>query len=304
MRVTVLHNPEAGDEELATRKLRTLLASAGHTASCRSTKVKGWKTALDDPGDLVIVAGGDGTVAKVARQLAGRDVPMALVPMGTANNIARSLGVDGDAEALVAGLKTARTLAVDLGLIDRPLRKPRHFIEAAGLGVFPSLMTESERRISKKETPAADQIALNRELMIELLETADPVDVMLVADGEDRSGAYLILEVMNIQAIGPRIDFSSRADPTDGLLDIVAITDADRGATIELLRRCRDGSGELPELPSMRARTVDIQWHLHPMHIDDDQWPDPDDDERDEDSARFAARITVDPGAIRVLVPA
>ena len=59
-------------------------------------------SALDDPGDLAVVAGGDGTVAKVAIGVADTDTPTAAVlPLGTANNIGKALGVFGDIRDLV-----------------------------------------------------------------------------------------------------------------------------------------------------------------------------------------------------------
>ena len=57
-----------------------------------------------DFGDAVIVAGGDGTVGKVAKRLAGTDVPLVVLPTGTANNIARSLGIGVDPHAVSSGL--------------------------------------------------------------------------------------------------------------------------------------------------------------------------------------------------------
>jgi diacylglycerol kinase family enzyme len=297
VRVTVVHNPSAGDDTFGEREIRGLLRAAGHTATFRSTKAKGWKAALDDPGDLVVVAGGDGTVAKVARHLAGRGVPMTLLPAGTANNIARTLGLEGDAEELVARWTTGCVTPIDLGIVTGSMGE-RAFIEGVGLGVFPDLMAESQRLIAKDHTPIDEQIPLNIELMIELLARADPMQCEVTADGKDLSGAYLILEVLNIRSIGPRVEFSSNADPTDGLLDIVAITEAERNVTIDFLRCCSDGKAGSLDVPRVRARQVQLAWEAKPLHIDDDRWPDVDHQSTDR---VFAAKIAVEQGVIEIL---
>src|SRR5688572_33369957 len=94
MRVTLIHNPNAGaDQPPSAAELRQLIKDAGHDISYQSSKEDGWKSALKKETDLIAVAGGDGTVARVARRVAGRGVPMAILPLGTANNIANSLGI-------------------------------------------------------------------------------------------------------------------------------------------------------------------------------------------------------------------
>jgi diacylglycerol kinase (ATP) len=297
MRVTVLHNPSAGDEGPGDRALRALLRSAGYAATFRSTQAKGWKQVLGDPGDLVVVAGGDGTVAKVVRQLAGRGIPVALLPTGTANNIARSLNLNGDAETLVARWSTARVTPVDLGVIEGSMRR-RRFVEGVGLGVLPQLMTESARRIPKNALPAQKEIARNVELMIALLERARPLQCEITADGHDLSGAYLALEIMNIRSLGPRVAFSPDADLSDGLLDIVAIAEEARATALDFLRGSLDESQRPLDVVRMRARKIHLAWGSRPIHIDDKQWP-----KGSVNSRRaFSATITVEPGAIELLV--
>ena len=73
----------------------------------QSTK-KSWKKAIQLPADLFIAAGGDGTVAEVIHEAAGTGVPVALLPIGTANNIARSLGIVGDAREIIDRGRTRR----------------------------------------------------------------------------------------------------------------------------------------------------------------------------------------------------
>ena len=75
----------------------------------QSCKEKKWKKVLKKPCDIVAVAGGDGTVGKVARELIEKRIPIAVLPLGTANNIAKSLGIaDIPLQDLVASWTAAR----------------------------------------------------------------------------------------------------------------------------------------------------------------------------------------------------
>src|SRR5688572_5235747 len=153
MRVTALYNPEAGTQSVTRERLAALLDRAGYHATCLSAKGKRWKDALEDPGDLVVVAGGDGTTAKVAKRLAGRGIPLAILPAGTANNIARALGLDASLESLIARWSTATPTPVDLGLARGPWGEEL-FIEACGLGVFPRML---EVAAAREKMPAAER---------------------------------------------------------------------------------------------------------------------------------------------------
>src|SRR3954463_5240521 len=63
MRVTLIHNPGAGEEgQPDAEDLRRLVRAAGHEVWCVSSKEPGWEAALDRPAELIAIAGGDGTV--------------------------------------------------------------------------------------------------------------------------------------------------------------------------------------------------------------------------------------------------
>src|SRR5687768_18029855 len=92
MKVTVIHNPDAGNgDQPSGEEIIELIRRAGHEPRYQSSKEDGWQTALEDPGDLVAVAGGDGIVGTVAKRMIGRATPIAVLPLGTANNIAKTL---------------------------------------------------------------------------------------------------------------------------------------------------------------------------------------------------------------------
>jgi YegS/Rv2252/BmrU family lipid kinase len=92
--------------------------------------------AVRDKHDLVVVAAGDGTIEEIASQLCGTKTVLGIVPIGTMNNIARSLGVplDIDDACALIGMGTTRT--IDMGRVISSERKDvRHFIEGAGVGL-------------------------------------------------------------------------------------------------------------------------------------------------------------------------
>ena len=130
MRITLIHNPGAGrTDHRGKDELVALIEEAGHSVRYQSSKDDDWEEALNKPSDLVVAAGGDGTVGRVARGMVGRNVPVSVLPAGTANNIARTLGLaDRSPEELVRGWAEARRVKLDIGMVSGPFGK-RSFVE-------------------------------------------------------------------------------------------------------------------------------------------------------------------------------
>src|SRR5690606_10418925 len=103
MKAILCHNPTSGGGTHKKRDLMAALALAGIEARYVSTKGRSFPAALEEDADLIIAAGGDGTVGKVIKAMPNRKVPLAIVPLGTANNIARSLGIAGTPPHLAEG---------------------------------------------------------------------------------------------------------------------------------------------------------------------------------------------------------
>src|SRR5688572_3657046 len=92
MRVVLVHNTGAGDSLYNRDALLALIRKHGHDVTYFAANDP-WHASAMPPVDVVVAAGGDGTVEDVARHLAGSGVPIGVLPMGTANNVASALGI-------------------------------------------------------------------------------------------------------------------------------------------------------------------------------------------------------------------
>jgi len=89
------------------------------------------RQALHKKPDLVVVAGGDGTIRPIASELVGTNIPLAIIPVGTFNNLAMSLGLPADPLAACAVVDNGALARIDVGTAD----EKNFFFEAAGVGV-------------------------------------------------------------------------------------------------------------------------------------------------------------------------
>ncbi len=269
MKISLVHNPTAGGGQDADEAV-ALLTEAGHKVRHRSTKGR-WKVLLQDPGDLLVAAGGDGTVRKVALAAAEVEVPFAILPIGTANNIAKTLGLMGDARTLVESwsAQLEQGTPFDFGEVNG-----KWFVESVGGGPIPEL-------IARSDEIEADATLLGREtdralhLFRELVADAPTMRWRVCLDGADISGEFLAVEVVNIRFVGSNIPIAPEADPTDGLLDVVLIGEAERQSLLDYLDgRLALASGPLPELRRLRGRVIELEAPAGVrMHLDDRLWP-------------------------------
>ena len=266
MRVALLHNPDAGGRA-DSRSLRREIESAGHEVVLDIADRAHFDDAIAKSVDLVAIAGGDGTVRTAVHALHGKGVPLAILPVGTANNIAQSLGLSGPPGDLAKRWGEARRVPFDLGRART--RKEEHlFVEGIGAGLVPEAIASAKAH-GKETLARADggPIASSRRIHRETLESLSPRRLSLAADGERLDDEYLLVEVLNIPSVGPNLRLSGDASPSDGAFDLVTAGEAERG---ELLAVVEDETGKRrPNLPSRRVRSVEIGgWRV--QHVDDE----------------------------------
>lgn len=278
MRVTLIHNPDAGDDEQPSGdKLIRRIRGKGYEVVYQSSKVENWDNALKDPGDIVAVAGGDGMVGQVARRLIGRAIPIAVLPMGTANNLAKSLGLaDRQLDELITGWRAARRMKFDVGIANGPWGST-FFIEGVGVGLFTQTMYRLDARDNAHLAHADDteeKLTSVLEILRERLQSSPVKTLKLMLDGRDLSGEYILMEAMNIKCIGPNLYLAPEADPGDGFLDVVLLSKGEEDRLSKYLSACIEGNLCSPDLRVYRGQHLQMEWEGSVIHIDDEVWPD------------------------------
>jgi diacylglycerol kinase family enzyme len=300
VRVTLIHNPASGDDaQPSAEDLIALLRFAGHDVTYRSCHDENWIDSLEDPGELLAIAGGDGTIADVAKRVIGRGIPLALLPLGTANNIGRTLGLaDASLEQHVMGWHIARRTLFDVGVAKGPWGA-RYFLESMGVGLFAEVMPEAEASPTLVTLDRADaRMAYALQMLKENVRQCRCLTVNAMLDGRDVSGRYILFEAMNTQYIGPNLYLAPHGYPADGAFDLVLATESERDRLEHCFSSWQNGVLRLPELPSHRGRDLRIQWDGHPLHLDD----------RLERSAvpgavPFDVKVSIARGALELLLP-
>jgi diacylglycerol kinase family enzyme len=269
LHVLLIHNPGAGDEDHGRDALVRALTLSGHEVDYRSTEEPDWLDALREKPDLFAVAGGDGTAQRVFKELAPGASPVALIPLGTANNIAGTLGLTASPEELIAAWPDFVQRPFDVGEAVAPWGRKR-FVETAGGG----LIAELFRRAEDAQEPD-DKVRHGLELLRDALTVLRPAHWELDLDGVDLSGELLGVEALNVREVGPELQLAPAGDPGDGLLDVVLIVEEHRDALRAYVdARLDDASAEFPALGAHRGRELTLRPPEDALlHVDDDPWP-------------------------------
>lgn len=275
-KIQIIHNPTAGDGKHNKQSLLSLFSEFCEVASYISTEEEGWTNFLKEGGEVVYIAGGDGTVRKVAQIIYKSKLPPEKIPalgilaLGTANNIADTLGISSNEEVpKISPLKNRR--GFDCGKV-KGLKEEDFFMESFGAGIFPELVKKSEEEGIEEEDPSEElkQVLLT---FVDLVKNYKAKKGKIKADGINIKGSFLMVEVMNIQSLGPNLTIAPDADPGDGYFDLVLITEEKRDALLDYLNKMINGQNEANALKGIlktfRVKKLHIVWEGNSLHVDD-----------------------------------
>ncbi len=255
MRAAVVANPTKSGDPYWDRRVLGVLERAGLPGAV-------WlPTTADDPGpgqaraaleagaEVVVVAGGDGTVRSVATVLTGTGVPLALLPSGTGNLLARNLGIPLEVAAAASVAATGRTLALDVGR----LSDGECFAVMAGTGFDAAMLRDAPHAAKAWLGWSAYVLSGLKQLR------GAGVDVEVEVDGVVLARTVRGVLLANVGELQGGIRLLPRADPTDGLLDVALLAPVGLRDWLHLGRRVwsgREPAGEVLEVLQGRRVTV------------------------------------------------
>lgn len=176
----------------------------------------------DGAAPLVIAAGGDGTVGAVANHLVNSSVVLGVLPLGTSNDFARSLGIPMRIDRAVRLFSEGKVSTIDLGRLVVPGRPTMHFVHAATAGLnvsFAKLATRASvrKRLGRLTYAFAAALALRERSSFRC---------EITYEGKSERWELSHLSVINAPVfggfLGMRVTGSS---PDDRLLDVLAVED-------------------------------------------------------------------------------
>ena len=260
MSVLLIYNNSAGSGDVSRDDLLKCLRAGGYDPEAVSSDDERLPGLLGQPRDLLVVAGGDGTVARVLTGLAERSTPIAILPTGGSNNIARAMGVEGELAELAAGLGSASLAELHIGVAEGVWGRAR-FVEAAGFGALTAALLSAQG--SADETQA--KLRIGRAALAEAVAAAEPVPYRLELDGRAVQEELLMLEVLNIASIGPRLPLAPGAKAGDGKFQVARLAPADRDRFLSWLE-CMDDD---PPVIVTQAREIRLLAGPEEVRLDD-----------------------------------
>jgi diacylglycerol kinase (ATP) len=257
--VPVLISPSAGRgrARAATGAVLAALRAGGLTpqvldATTRDEAERQTAKAVADGAPAIVAVGGDGTAHTVLQAVAGTPTPMAVVPAGTGNDLARALGIPADpvaaARAAATDLADDRTTAVDAGRVGQ-----RWWATVLCCG-FDSAVSDRANRLRWPRGRRRYDVAILAELA-----RLRSHEITMVLDGVESTVPATLIAVGNTSWYGGGLRVCPAADPADGLFDVTVVGPMSRRELISTRPRLTAGTHvEHPAVTVHRAARVGL----------------------------------------------
>jgi diacylglycerol kinase (ATP) len=212
---------------------------------------------VDAGADVLVVVGGDGMISLGTNIVAGTGLPMAVVPCGTGNDLARGLGIPLETtEASTAHLLDALTRpprAIDAALVKHGKLETWYAgVLSAG---FDAVVNERANRMAWPRGKSRYSLAILRELA-----TFRPIQYRIAVDGVERDTPAMLISVANNVSLGGGMMIAPEALLDDGLLDLFIVSPMSRLAFLRVFPKVFSGRHtHLSPVELTRCRTVRIE---------------------------------------------
>ncbi|MEO5535922.1 MAG: diacylglycerol kinase family protein [Pseudolysinimonas sp.] len=253
------------------------------------------RAALKKHPDALVMVGGDGMVNLGTNLVAGTRVPLAIIPSGTGNDMARALGIPFDnTEAAIASLNAALAVGprtIDAGRISwtDPVTGEageRWFACALSAG-FDAIVNERANNMEHPKGPSRYIIAMLAELV-----KLKPLSYRLTIDGTVLDSKAVLVAIGNGVSLGGGMKITPDAKLDDGLLDVLVVQPLSRTAFLRIFPRVFKGTHVTdPRVQITRAKKVRIEAEGIAAYGDGER------------IALLPIDVEVVPGALRVLSP-
>lgn len=272
MKTLLIVNPKAGRRKVSpleeiTRALRQpFVELSTHLTSGPGDATVAARQAAQDGYELVVAAGGDGSLNEVANGLVGTEVELGLVPVGTENVLARELGVPLNASHACRHLLDKVPRWIDVGRA-----ADRYFVCFAGIG-FDAHVAHNLDPQRKASLGAVAYFLTSFERIGSYRKSARTAS--LKVDGQEVSSSYWMMLVGNIQNYGGGLKPAPRARMDDGLLDLCVYPVTGYPATVRQMVSTRGGHHlALPGMLYYQARKIEISTEpVEQIQLDGDPW--------------------------------
>jgi YegS/Rv2252/BmrU family lipid kinase len=260
--VILISNPASGrGAENSIKHALRHIESMGAFAEVLYTSRSGdatWlaRKAIEKNPDLVLAAGGDGTVNEVANGMAGSDVPIAVLPIGTTNVLARELGIPFNIERAVEVALTLKPRPVSLGKVTAGGQE-RLFCFASGTGFDAATVFNLNKRLKKYTGRAAYVLSA-----IKTLASWSPAELSVTVDGERYTCCSLIASRTRKYA-GSYV-IAPEADITQPFINLLLFHG---GRRLDMLRYSnallRDRLSQATGVTCLKCRDVEVEGKAH-----------------------------------------
>ena len=200
--------------------------------------------------DLVILGGGDGTINAGLASLLEARLPLGILPLGTANNTARTLEIPTELADAAKVIARGATRRIDVGQVG-----DRYFLTTASIGLSVRITKELSGASKRRWGPLAYGVAA-----IRTLSRVHPFEAEIQYDGGSRRLRAIQIMVGNGRHYGAALTVAEDAEPDDALLDCYAIEAVPWWRLIGLLPALKRGrQGEKADVQAITSRTIRIE---------------------------------------------